>query len=180
MNNEVWLCVSNCYGFDKFTNWQINEAGVLRVKSSKREIIGSKDKNGYAIVSFTQNGLAKSISFHRLYAELWIPNPDNLSDIDHKDGNKLNNNPANLRWCSRSQNCRNRRSGRSSTGVQNISKCQTGNHLYWRIAFKTNDGFIYTELRSRRKDETVPQRLIDRRNELSLKFHGDFGFKGIP
>lgn len=177
MNNEVWLCVSNCFGFEKFTNWEINEAGVLRVKSSKRQIIGSKDKNGYAIVSLSQGGFAKSISFHRLYAELWIPNLCDLTDIDHIDGNKLNNSPTNLRWCSKSQNCRNRRSGRSSTGIQNVSRCKSGIYLYWRIAFKKDDGSVYTELHRRKPNDTVPSELIDIRNELCLKFHGDFSMK---
>ena len=172
--NEVWLCVSNCFGFDKFTNWETNEQGILRVKSSKREIIGSKDKNGYAIVSLSQNGLSKSIAFHRLYAELWMFNPLDLQDVDHIDNNKLNNSPLNLRWCSKSQNCRNRRSGRSSSGVQNVSRCKSGKYLYWRIAFKKDDGSIFTELHRRKPNDAVPRDLIDRRNELCLKFHGEF------
>jgi hypothetical protein len=178
MNDEVFLCISNCYGFSAFTNWEINEAGVLRVKSTKREITGSKDTNGYAIVSLSQNGLSKSISFHRLYAELWIYNPLNLPDVDHIDGNKLNNSPLNLRWCSKSQNCRNRRSGRSSSGIQNVSRCRSGRYLYWRTAFKKDDGSVYTELHKRfSHEEKVPDKLIDRRNELCFKFHGEFSLK---
>jgi hypothetical protein len=46
----------------------------------------------------------KRISVHRLVAMLYIPNPDNLPEVNHKDGDKLNNNYWNLEWCTRLHN----------------------------------------------------------------------------
>lgn len=46
----------------------------------------------------------KFVSVHRLVAQAFIPNENNLPEVNHKDGNKLNNASENLEWCTRSQN----------------------------------------------------------------------------
>lgn len=43
---------------------------------------------------------------HRLVAECYIPNPNNLAEVNHKDGDKANNNASNLEWCTSSENKR--------------------------------------------------------------------------
>jgi len=65
---------------------------------------GWKEKTGYLRVRF--NG--KNYRVHRLVAETFIPNPENLHEVDHKDRCPVHNNFENLRWTTPSQNCRNR------------------------------------------------------------------------
>lgn len=55
---------------------------------------------GYKIVNYKN----KTYKVHRLIAKTFIPNPLNLPQVNHKDGNKLNNNYLNLEWCTQQQN----------------------------------------------------------------------------
>ena len=49
-------------------------------------------------------GLPQYPFVHRLVAETWVPNPDNLPEINHIDGNPQNNHISNLEWCTHQQN----------------------------------------------------------------------------
>ena len=55
-------------------------------------------------VGLYKNGKRKSLQIHRLIAQAYIPNPENKPDINHKDGNPLNNEVNNLEWCTKSEN----------------------------------------------------------------------------
>lgn len=61
-------------------------------------------KNFYYFVRLHKNGVAKPYFVHRLVAAAFIDNPNNLPQVNHKDGNKRNNNVNNLEWCSASEN----------------------------------------------------------------------------
>lgn len=62
------------------------------------------NKLGYEQVGLTINGCRKLVLVHRLVAQQFIPNPENLPEVNHKDGVKSNNVVSNLEWCSRSSN----------------------------------------------------------------------------
>lgn len=61
-------------------------------------------KNGYYQVNLSKENKVKWICVHRLVALAFIPNPNNLPCINHRDENKLNNNIENLEWCSYAYN----------------------------------------------------------------------------
>ena len=63
-----------------------------------------KDTNGYLQVILSCNGKHKSIKVHRLIAQAFIPNPDNLPEINHKNEDKTNNRVDNLEWCDATYN----------------------------------------------------------------------------
>ena len=69
-------------------------------KSRKEKVLKPiKLKNGYLRVDLPKQGKHKLYFIHRLVAEAFIPNPNNLPIINHKDENPLNNNVSNLEWC---------------------------------------------------------------------------------
>lgn len=70
----------------------------------RMKLKGGCYSNKYKFVCLRKDGVNKNHSVHRLVAEAFIPNPSNLSDVNHKDGNKQNNHVSNLEWCCRSAN----------------------------------------------------------------------------
>lgn len=63
-----------------------------------------EDKNGYMYVTLQKDENRKTIKVHRLVAENFLENPDNLPQINHIDGNKKNNNVNNLEFCTAKHN----------------------------------------------------------------------------
>jgi hypothetical protein len=55
--------------------------------------------NGYYMVDLHSDGKRKRYSLHRILAQVFIPNPDGLPFVNHKDEDKTNNNLSNLEWC---------------------------------------------------------------------------------
>lgn len=83
--------------------YSIDDTG--KVYSYRREIyIRPHQKNGYLAVHLNLNYKTKNCYVHRLVAEAFISNPENKKDINHKDGNRFNNNLSNLEWATRSEN----------------------------------------------------------------------------
>ena len=100
MKIEVWAPIDKCYPFE------ISNLG--RVKNSKTGKIRKRsfDKDGYVLAVIRETGIRKSISkkVHRLVAQYFILNPENKPEVNHKDGNKQNNNIGNLEWATTREN----------------------------------------------------------------------------
>ena len=64
-----------------------------------------KDKDGYFQVVLSKNGETKTCRVHRLVAQTFIPNPENLPEVNHIDEDKTNNRVDNLEWKSHRDNC---------------------------------------------------------------------------
>lgn len=97
-----------------------------KVWSYRRKIFLSQrfDKDGYPRVDLYKNRKVKTFFIHRLVAEAYIPNPDNLPQINHKDEIRTNNYISNLEWCSAKYNVNyGTRTERAMQGVKKPVRC---------------------------------------------------------
>ena len=105
MTSEEWRDVPGFEGL-----YQVSNAGRLKSykKNATGKILKLTNRTGdYLRVVLQGKGKnQKSIGVHRLVALVFIPNPDNLPQVNHIDGNKQNNKIDNLEWCSQSENVR--------------------------------------------------------------------------
>lgn len=104
---EIWKDIPNYEGL-----YQISNKG--RVKSFRQSsklgkvaeyiLKPSVANNGYCQVTLYDNTIRKKFLIHRLVANAFLPNPNNLPQVNHKDENRLNNNVENLEWCTAEYN----------------------------------------------------------------------------
>ena len=116
MNNEIWRDILNYEEYYQASNYgrirsldriiyMKHRNGKNKAYHFKGKILSTRTNNsGYVKVDLTKNKNRKTFSVHRLVAETFIPNLKNLPQVNHKDGNKLNNNVDNLEWCDAFQN----------------------------------------------------------------------------
>lgn len=83
------------------SDYMISDHGrILSFKGKSKLIISSTiTSKGYEYVAIRQKGIYVGYSVHRLVATAFIPNPKRLPQVNHLDGNKLNNHVSNLEWC---------------------------------------------------------------------------------
>lgn len=110
---EIWKDIKGYEGYYKISNFgrvkrmkRITKFNDGRLYKYNEKIVNiNKGKIGYFVVDLYKNTKRMTFYIHRLVAEAFIPNPDNLPQVNHRDGNKLNNDIDNLEWVSAKQNC---------------------------------------------------------------------------
>lgn len=85
-------------------DYMVYSDGRIWAKKKKKHFLVPQDNKGYMRVCLTINGVKKSRTVHRIVAETFLDNPDNLPQINHKDENKANNDVSNLEYCSAKYN----------------------------------------------------------------------------
>lgn len=96
--NEVWRDIQG------YSNYQISNLGRVWSAKSQRLLKPSEKENGYyGINLIADNGKRKKEYVHRLVALVFIDNPNNFTEVHHKDGNRANNTAENLEWSNRKE-----------------------------------------------------------------------------
>ena len=118
MSKEIWKDIKGFEG-----KYQVSNLGRVKslertveyerfgrlVKETVNEIILSQCKDPFQkryIVLLYKNGVKYARRVHRLVAEAFVPNPENLKSVIHKDGNLINNEASNLLWSSSRESCK--------------------------------------------------------------------------
>ena len=103
MIEEIWRPIDGYEGL-----YEVSNTGLIR---SLDRFVGNRnrikgkilsiqiEKGGYCSVALSKYGKMKRYKIHRLVAQAFIPNPEGLSQINHKDEDKTNNRVENLEWC---------------------------------------------------------------------------------
>ena len=94
---EIWKDVVGYEGLYEVSN-------LGRIRRNGKILKPQKTRDGYLRVHLSKNGIAKHGKVHRLVALAFLPNPQNLPQINHKDEDKTNNAVNNLEWCSEEYN----------------------------------------------------------------------------
>lgn len=113
MNKEQWLPISGYEGYYEISNTGkvrsltrtiIRKNGHPQTIKGKEKILSLDPTTGYYKVILCKEGKGQTCYVHRLVAMNFIPNPNNLPCVNHKDENKTNNNIDNLEWCTPKEN----------------------------------------------------------------------------
>ena len=89
---------------DEFPQYSVSNLGRVKNNKTNRIMVGGFDKDGYKQVTISHNKHQYNRRICRLVAIAFIPNPNNYSEVNHKDFDKSNNFVENLEWVSEEQN----------------------------------------------------------------------------
>ena len=98
---EEWKDIPEYEGLYRISNF-----GSVYSLIKDKVLKPAKHKRGYEVIVLSKDKKHKTYLVHRLVAKTFIPNPQNKIEVNHKDGNKNNNNVLNLEWCTREENTR--------------------------------------------------------------------------
>lgn len=104
MKEIIWKPIKGFEGLYEVSNTGLIKSLNCYNYKEPRIMHTSLRKDGYLSVGLSKNNKTTTRTVHRIVAETFLPNPNNLEMINHKDEDKSNNNVDNLEWCTVSYN----------------------------------------------------------------------------
>lgn len=150
---EIWKAIPGTKGYI-----EISTEGKIRscLRGQFHTLKTQADRKGYRRVRVTIEGIKHTYKLHREVAKAFIPNVNNLPQVNHKDGNKNNNCVSNLEWVSNIENARHAIANGLWEAVFEASRKANENRKKPIIAFRADDKFscprYYESIREAEKD----------------------------
>lgn len=153
MEQEFWKPIKG------YPHLLVSRTGQVWTTTYNRLLKLQLSNRGYLRVGLNKDKVIKTVGVHRLVAEAFIPNPDNLPAVDHIDGNKLNNNVENLQWISNSDNTK---------------KAFKGKVLRSKPVICIETGKVYKTIKEANREYNIPEAV------LSAVVRGEFpSYRGL-
>lgn len=126
--NEIWKDIEDTL------NYEVSNLGNVRNKKTGRILKpGAYGATGYKQVNISivsEGGKSRKRYIHRLVAQAFVENPDKKREVDHINGNKLDNRAENLEWVTSSENQKRRHAlGNIKTSHRKIGRFDLNNNL---------------------------------------------------
>jgi len=125
--------------------------------------------SGYLFVQLSVNGKHINRLVHRLVAKIFLPNPDNLPEVNHKDCDQTNNNIDNLEWCDSSYNSQYREK-------YGVSQTEAQGHPLFAVELNTQEVLYFRSQREASRELNVDQSSITRVVKGKQKTVGSYWF----
>lgn len=175
-DDECWRCIEG------FPNYKVSSMGRILALNFQRTHtekilkpqVGSR---GYLHISLSNNGRVYTKRINRLVAKAFLPNPNNLPCVNHKDENKLNNRVENLEWCTYQYN------SNYGTGIERCSQKRINDINRSKKIVMMKDGIvvkIFPSLRECRRcgyNSQIISQLCNHKKNCRYKTHKGYTWK---
>lgn len=153
--------------------YKINRQGEVW-SCSQRKMMKPQLEQGYYWVRLVKDKQKHKGRIHRLLALQYIPNPDNLPEVDHIDRNRSNHDLSNLRWASHRENANNIAEGKGCVFIDKSTTTRLGYDYYKASYSITVDGMRQTKHASHR-DKLLLEEWVRTKGGVEIPIHSQKG-----
>lgn len=163
--NEIWVQLKDFEGLYEISNF--GRIKSLPKKGSGKEFIlkQAQDKCGYKKVRLSKDNKKYSILVHRAVAATFIPNLENKPQVNHKNGDKTNNNASNLEWVTNSENQKHAIHNNlvdNKKLIEHVNTIRKKSIEKTSVKIRRSDGVVYNSISEAANDVGVDRSVISR------------------